>query len=108
MNLVFTEKKHITSFSIGIDKPEVIRSKVLEAERYPVLKLKVGSPDDKKNLGALREAAPRKAVRVDANEGWKTKEEALKQIEWLEGDGHIQFVEQPMHAGTGPKDLIWL
>jgi L-alanine-DL-glutamate epimerase-like enolase superfamily enzyme len=108
LKLGFTEKKHVTSFSIGIDKPEVIRRKVLEAERYPVLKLKVGSPDDKQNLAALREAAPRKAVRVDANEGWKTKEEALKQIEWLAADGHIQFVEQPMPATADPKDLIWL
>jgi len=108
LNLGFTEKKHVTSFSIGIDKPEVIRKKVLEAERYPVLKLKVGSPDDKQNLAALREAAPKKPVRVDANEGWKTKEEALKHIEWLAADGHIQFVEQPMPAGTDPKELIWL
>ena len=108
LKLGFSEKKHVTSFSIGIDKPEVIRRKVLEAERYPVLKLKVGSPDDKQNLAALREASPRKAVRVDANEGWKTKEEALKQIEWLAADGHIEFVEQPMPATADPKDLIWL
>lgn len=108
LKLGFTEKKHVTSFSIGIDKPEVIRQKVLEAERYPVLKLKVGSPDDKQNLAALREAAPKKPVRVDANEGWKTKEEALKQIEWLAGDGYIQFVEQPMPATADPKDLVWL
>src|SRR2546421_3296544 len=108
LKIGFREKSHVTSFSIGIDKPEVIRQKVLEAERYPVLKLKVGSPDDKQNLAALREAAPKKAVRVDANEGWKTKEEALKQIEWLAADGHIQFVEQPMPSTADPKDLVWL
>ena len=108
LKLGFTEKKHVTSFSIGIDKPDIIRRKVLEAERYPVLKLKVGGPDDEQNLAALREAAPTKPVRVDANEGWKTKEEALKKIEWLAGDGHIQFVEQPMPATTSPKELVWL
>ena len=108
LKLGFTEQRHVTSFSIGIDKPDVIRRKVLEAARYPVLKLKVGSPDDAQNLAALREAAPTKAVRVDANEGWKTKEEALKRIEWLAADGHIQFVEQPMPATTDPKDLVWL
>ena len=108
LKLGFTEKKHVTSFSIGIDKPEIIRQKVLEAKPYPILKLKVGSPDDKQNLSALREAAPKKLVRVDANEGWKTKEEALKQIEWLAADGHIQFVEQPMPASADPKDLVWL
>src|SRR6185369_122696 len=108
LKLGFTEQKHVTSFSIGIDRPEVIRRKVVEAERYPILKLKVGSPDDAQNLAALRESAPKKTVRVDANEGWKTKEEALKRIEWLAADGHIEFVEQPMPATTNPKDLIWL
>ena len=108
LKLGFTENKHVTSFSIGIDKPEVIRQKVLEAAEYPVLKLKVGSPNDAQNLAALREAAPKKSVRVDANEAWKTKEEALKQIEWLAADGHIQFVEQPMPAASDLKDLVWL
>ena len=108
LKLGFRENKHVTSFSIGLDKPEVIREKVLEAASYPVLKLKVGSPTDQQNLAALREAAPTKAVRVDANEAWKTKKEALQQIEWLAADGHIQFVEQPMPARTDPKDLIWL
>ena len=108
LKLGFTEAKHLTSFSIGIDKPEVIRCKVLEAAEYPVLKLKVGGPDDARNLAALREAAPRKPVRVDANEAWKKKEEALKKIEWLASDGHIEFVEQPMPATADPKDLVWL
>jgi L-Ala-D/L-Glu epimerase len=108
LKLGFTEDKHITCFSIGIDKPDVIRRKVAEAEPYPVLKLKVGGPDDRQNLGALREVSPKKPVRVDANEGWKTKEEALRNLEWLASDGHIQFCEQPMPAKTNPKDLAWL
>jgi len=108
LDLGFTENKHVTSFSIGIDKPEVIRKKVEEATPYPVLKLKVGSPDDKQNLAALRDVAPRKAVRVDGNEAWKTKEEALKNVEWLASDGHIEFIEQPMPATSDLKDLAWL
>ncbi|HKS35913.1 MAG TPA: enolase C-terminal domain-like protein, partial [Verrucomicrobiae bacterium] len=108
LDLGFTENKHVTSFSIGIDKPEVIRKKVEEAANYPVLKLKVGSPDDKQNLAALRDVAPKKTVRVDGNEAWKTKEEALKNIEWLAGDGHIEFIEQPMPATSDLKDLAWL
>jgi L-Ala-D/L-Glu epimerase / N-acetyl-D-glutamate racemase len=108
LQLGFTEGKHLTSFSIGLDRPEVIRQKVAKAERYPVLKLKVGGPNDRENLASLREVAPKKTVRVDANEGWKTKEEALKQIEWLAKDGHIEFVEQPMPATTSLKDMSWL
>ncbi|HKI68771.1 MAG TPA: enolase C-terminal domain-like protein, partial [Verrucomicrobiae bacterium] len=82
--------------------------KVREAEKYPVLKLKVGDARDRQNLAALREVAPTKPVRVDANEGWKTKEEALRMIEWIAQDGHIQFIEQPMPRDAKSEDLVWL
>ncbi|HYG36059.1 MAG TPA: dipeptide epimerase [Clostridia bacterium] len=108
LGLGFREKQHVTSFTIGIDKPEVIRSKVQEAEPYPVLKMKVGVPDDKANLAALREVAPNKLIRVDANEGWKTKEQALEMIEWLAQDGHVQYIEQPLPASASAKDWVWL
>ncbi|MEI2725260.1 MAG: enolase C-terminal domain-like protein [Verrucomicrobiota bacterium] len=106
--LGFREQHHVTSFSIGIDRPEIIRKKVLAARDYPVLKLKVGVPDEKAILTALREVAPTKPIRVDANEGWQTKEQALERIEWLARDGHIQFIEQPMPQTTHPRDLVWL
>jgi L-alanine-DL-glutamate epimerase-like enolase superfamily enzyme len=108
LGLGFRDGHHVTSFTIGIDKPDVIRRKVQQAESYPVLKMKVGVPDDQANLAALREVAPTKPVRVDANEGWKTKEEALQRIEWLAQDGHIQYVEQPLPASAPAKDWIWL
>jgi L-Ala-D/L-Glu epimerase len=108
LGLGFRDKKHLTSYTIGIDKPDVIRKKVLAAAQYPVLKLKVGGPDDKLNLGALREVAPTKTVRVDANEGWKTKEQALEMIEWMAKDKHIEFVEQPLPAAAPPEDFAWL
>ncbi len=108
LKLGFREKQHLTCFSIGIDTPEVVRQKVQAAAAYPVLKLKLGSPDDRRNLAVLRELAPDKPVRVDANEGWKTKEEALRNLEWLHRDGRIQFVEQPMPAASHPGDLRWL
>lgn len=108
LNLGFREHHHITSFSIGIDTPDIIEKKVLQAAQYPVLKLKVGVPGEREILSALRTAAPTKAVRVDANEGWKTKEEALERIEWLARDGHIQFIEQPMPQTTPASDLVWL
>ncbi len=108
LGLGFRDNHHLTSFTIGIDTPEMIRKKVLEAERFPVLKVKVGAPGDKENLAALRSVAPTKTIRVDANEGWKTKEQALEMIQWLASDGNIQYVEQPMPAKTPAKDWVWL
>jgi L-alanine-DL-glutamate epimerase-like enolase superfamily enzyme len=108
LGLGFRENQHLTSFTIGIDKPDIIRKKVIEAESFPVLKVKVGVAGDKANLQALREVAPTKTLRVDANEGWKTKEQALEMIQWLAADGHIEFVEQPMPAATPAKDWVWL
>lgn len=108
LSLGFRDNHHVTSFSIGIDKPDVIRKKVLEAEAYPVLKVKIGVPGDKENLAALREVAPAKPVRLDANEGWKNKEQALEMLTWLATDGHVQYVEQPMPASTPAKDWVWL
>jgi L-alanine-DL-glutamate epimerase-like enolase superfamily enzyme len=108
LQLGFREQQHVTSYSIGIDTPEIVGQKVAAAAEYPVLKLKVGDPRDRENFAALRAVAPHKPVRVDANEGWKTKEHALAMLELLAQDGHIQFVEQPMPRGTSPQDLVWL
>lgn len=106
--LGFRENHHVTSFSIGIDSPEIIREKVLAAAHYPVLKLKTGDPRDRENLAALRSVAPNKPVRADANEGWKTKEHAMEILEWLASDGHIQFVEQPLPRTASAADFKWL
>jgi L-alanine-DL-glutamate epimerase-like enolase superfamily enzyme len=108
LNLGFRENHHVTSFTIGIATPDMIRKKVREADSFPVLKVKVGVPDDPAIMAAMREAAPDKPLRLDANEGWKIKEEALARLEWLAQDSKIQFVEQPMPASTHPKDLVWL
>lgn len=86
----------VTTFSIGIDKPEVIRQKVREAEAYPVLKIKVGLDTDEEVIEAVR-SVTKKPLRVDANEGFKTKEEAVRKINWLEKMG-VEFIEQPMPA----------
>jgi len=91
-----TDRMPVTSFSIGIDTAEVMKAKVKEAEKYPLLKVKVGLPNDEENVSAIR-SVTRKPIRVDANEGWKTPEEALQKIAWLKSMG-IEFVEQPLHA----------
>ena len=108
LKLGFRENQHVTSFTIGIDCAQVITEKVLAATKYPVLKLKVGVSEDAANLRALREAAPDKPLRLDANEGWKAKEQALENIERLAQDKYIQFIEQPMPAATSVKDWTWL
>ena len=86
----------VTTFSIGIDTPEMTRQKVKEAEPYPVLKVKVGLKTDEATIDAVR-SVTKKPLRVDANEGWRTKEEAVAKINWLEKQG-VEFVEQPMPA----------
>jgi len=86
----------ITTFSIGIDTPEVTRQKVREAEAFPVLKIKVGLDTDEATIAAVR-SATNKPLRVDANEGWKDREVAVRKINWLATQG-VEFVEQPMPA----------
>lgn len=85
-----------TSFTIGIDNPEVIEQKVREAEQYPILKVKVGVPNDEEIIKTVRKVTS-KPIRVDANEGWKSKEQARDKILWLEERG-VEFVEQPLPA----------
>ncbi len=95
----------VTTFSIGIDTPEITRQKVREAEPYPVLKIKVGLDNDEQTIAAVR-SVTNKPLRVDANEGWKDRETALKKIQWLETQG-VEFVEQPM-PHTMAEDIRWV
>ncbi len=94
-----------TSFSIGIDTPENIIKKVREADQYPLLKIKVGKKNDEEIIGAVRSVTD-KPIRVDANEGWKTKEEALEKIQWLKSQG-VEFIEQPLPSDM-IKETAWL
>jgi L-alanine-DL-glutamate epimerase-like enolase superfamily enzyme len=86
----------VTTFSIGIDTPEITRQKVREAAAFPVLKIKVGLDTDEATIAAVR-SVTNKPLRVDANEGWKDKEVAVRKINWLATQG-VEFVEQPMPA----------
>ncbi len=86
----------VTTFSIGLDTPEITRQKVREAAAFPILKIKVGLATDEQTLAAVRSVTD-KPLRVDANEGWKSKEEAVRKINWLEKQG-VEFVEQPLPA----------
>jgi L-alanine-DL-glutamate epimerase-like enolase superfamily enzyme len=86
----------LTTFSIGIDTPEITKQKTREAADFPILKVKVGLATDEPTIEAVRSVTS-KPLRVDANEGWKDKEEAVRKINWLEKMG-VEFIEQPMPA----------
>ena len=86
----------LTTFSIGIDTPEITRQKTRDAEAFPILKVKVGLATDEPTIEAVR-SVTKKPLRVDANEGWKDKEEAVRKINWLEKHG-VEFIEQPLPA----------
>jgi L-Ala-D/L-Glu epimerase len=87
-----------STFTIGLDTPERIRAKVLEAEQYPVLKIKLGTDRDTEILQTIRETTD-KEIRVDANCGWTVKS-AIRMLPVLEEFG-VTVLEQPLQ----PEDL---
>ena len=95
----------VTTFSIGIDTPEITKQKTREADAFQVLKIKVGLATDEPTIEAVR-SVTKKPLRVDANEGWKDKEEAVRKINWLETQG-VEFIEQPMPADM-IDDMRWV
>lgn len=99
-------KAPLTTFTIGIDTPEVVKEKTLEcAGKFKILKVKVGLPGDKEMIETIRSVTDL-PLAVDANQGWKDREHALDMIHWLKEKG-IVMIEQPM-----PKekidDIAWL
>lgn len=89
-----------TTFTIGIDTPEVVREKTLEcAGRFNILKVKVGLDNDEEMIRTIRSVTDL-PLAVDANQGWKDRQKALDEIGWLAENG-VVMVEQPM-----PKDRL--
>jgi len=100
-------KAPITSFTIGIDTPAIVRQKTREASPYKIIKVKLGRDDatDRAIITAIREVTD-VPLTIDANQGWKNRDAALRLIEWCATQG-VVFIEQPM-----PKeqldDTAWL
>ncbi|MBQ1912927.1 MAG: dipeptide epimerase [Bacteroidales bacterium] len=95
-----------TSYTIGIDTPDVVREKTLEAKgRFNVLKVKVGLDTDHEMIETIRSVTDVPLV-VDANQGWKDRYKALEEIYWLRDQG-VQMVEQPLPVDR-IKDTAWL
>ena len=95
-----------TTFTIGIDTADVVREKTREcADKFKILKVKVGLDNDKEMIETIREITDL-PIAVDANQGWKDKNKALEMVHWLKEHG-IVMVEQPM-----PKeqldDIAWV
>ena len=86
-----------SSFTLGLDEPDVVAEKARAAGGWPILKVKLGVEADRERaiLEAVRSEAPDAAVRVDANAGWPDAETALERIEVLAEHG-VEFVEQPL------------
>ena len=84
-----------TTYTIGIDQPEVVRKKTKEyLDKFRILKVKLGTEHDKTMIETIREVTDI-PLAVDANQGWTDKHQALDMILWLKEKG-IVMVEQPM------------
>ncbi len=100
------EKTPFTTYTIGIDTPEVVREKTREAAgRFQILKVKVGLDSDMQMIRAIRDVTSL-PLAVDANQGWKDRSKALEEIFWLAEQG-VVMVEQPM-AKERVDDNAWL
>ncbi len=95
-----------TTFTIGIDTPDVVRAKTREcAEQFNILKVKLGRDNDKEMIETIRSVTSL-PIAVDANQGWTDKQYAIDMIHWLKEKG-IVMVEQPMPK-TQLDDIAWV
>ncbi len=99
------EKSPNTSFTIGIDTPDIVSRKVDEASAYKVLKVKMGLDNDKELVEIIRSKTD-VPICVDANQGWTDKERALEMCHWL-AERNCLFVEQPMDKSM-IEETAWL
>ena len=99
------EKTPNTSYTIGIDKPDMVRLKVKEAAPYKVLKVKMGLDQDRETIEVIR-SMTNVPICVDVNQGWTDREHALRMIDWL-SERKCLFVEQPMPK-ENIDDIAWL
>lgn len=87
----------ITAYTLSLDTPENMRAAAAANAHRPLLKIKLGTPDDMPRLEAVRAGAPGTPIIVDANEGW-TAEVYSDLAPHLVRIG-VKLVEQPLPAG---------
>jgi L-alanine-DL-glutamate epimerase-like enolase superfamily enzyme len=98
-------KMPVTSYTIGMDTPEIIIKKIKDGAPCKVLKIKLGSENDREIIKIIRSVSD-KPLYVDANEGWTDRQQALDTITWLAEQG-VVLVEQPMPAND-PDSNAWI
>lgn len=87
-----------TAFTLSLDSPEAMRAKAQANAWRPILKVKLGTPDDLPRLRAVREGAPDARLILDANEGWTAESWSALAPE-LAALG-VGLVEQPLPAAA--------
>ena len=85
-----------SSFTIAIAESSELERRVDEAREYPILKIKLGTDRDMEIVRIVRNAAPEKRLRVDANAAW-TPKHAVKMSDFLADQG-VEMIEQPVPA----------
>lgn len=95
-----------STFTIGIDKDNIIRQKVKEvASDFNILKIKLGSENDRHLIETVR-SVTNLPLAIDANQGWKDRLYALDTINWLKEQGAV-LIEQPMQKDN-LEDIAWI
>ncbi|MCY4301310.1 MAG: dipeptide epimerase [Aestuariivita sp.] len=89
-------KPQITAYTLSLETPENMRRQASKHAHRPILKIKLGTPDDMARLEAVRVGAPLSQIIVDANEGW-TADIYAELAPHLVRLG-VQMVEQPLLA----------
>ncbi len=87
----------ITAYTLSLDSPENMRAQAAENAFRPLLKIKLGTPDDMPRLEAVRAGAPDSTIIVDANEGWSAAVYADLAPHLVRLG--VALVEQPLPAG---------
>ena len=87
----------ITAYTLSLAAPEEMRAQAEKNAHRPLLKIKLGTPDDMPRLEAVRAGAPKSTIIVDANEGW-SREVYSDLAPHLVRLG-VALVEQPLPAG---------
>ena len=87
----------ITAYTLSLDEPAQMQAQAEKHAHRPLLKIKLGTPDDMPRLEAVRAGAPNSTIIVDANEGWSAEVYADLAPHLVRLG--VALVEQPLPAG---------